>query len=109
MIGKLNGCQTKIRWGKVHRVCKAHCCIMLHVIDFQDSKEARYRSVSECSSADSGIAGDLQAHERLVVGTFIDPNICSGFMYRVRPLMARKKLFKGYSILFAPLSIKNGF
>lgn len=65
------------------------------LIDFQDSKEGRYRSISECSSADSGIAGDLQAHERLVVGTFIDPNICSGFMYRVRPLMTRKKLFKG--------------
>jgi len=77
-------------------------------LDIEDSKEARYRSVSECSSADSGIAGDLQAHERLVVGTFIDPNICSGFMYRVRPLMARKKLFKGQPLHLQSIGMGYG-
>lgn len=68
----------------------------------------RNRSVSECSSADSSIHSDLQTHERLVMGTFIDPKICSGFMYRVRPLTASKKLFKGQPLHLQSIGMGYG-
>jgi len=73
-----------------------------------ETEEARHRSVSETSSADSAIYGDLAPHERLVVGSFIDPKICAGFMYRVRPLTTRKKLFKGLPLHLQSIGMGYG-
>jgi len=51
---------------------------------------------------------DIQRHERLVIGTFVDPRILPGFMYRVRPLNSTRTMFKGQPLLLQSIGMGYG-
>lgn len=52
----------------------------------------------------------LQGHELPVVGTYVDPNIVTGFCYQVRPVDAKKALFQVRRVSSGlPLTCFRGF
>lgn len=50
----------------------------------------------------------LQGHELPVVGTYVDPNIVTGFCYQVRPVDAKKALFQGRALRLVSVGMGYG-
>lgn len=56
----------------------------------------------------SYVVRGLQGHELPVVGTYVDPNVVTGFCYQVRPVDAKKALFQGRALRLVSIGMGYG-